>query len=515
MAAGLASSNRWTDEFLDSMRQVMDPLADDIVRELFEAGDVKAVNSLMGHLITNDGLDPEALPTSVKSYLDRSCSLPEWADAEKIRVAEEFFERCGVPICLSLMCGSLPQSYAGAKGVQVLYLTARLRTAPKRRIGETAQMIINALSTGGLAPGGQGIRDAQKVRLMHAAVRHLILRSGEWNPEWDQPINQEDLEGTLMAFTVTILDSLQRLEVKVEPDEAECYLHAWKVIGHIMGLRAEVLPEDLDDAHELMQAISRRQFAPSEAGREMAVALIEMLEEQVPGTLFKGMPATMIRHLIGDETSDMIDIPRTDWTSKLIGPSAAIFNLIEGVESRSSALEKAGDHFTHAFLEGIAWFDRGGRRASFSIPTKLRQKWGIRPNPGAAVAIKMKEDIKSPGRDVSANSRTRLFLPLLAASAVLIIPLLVLTAPLVNSTARWGIVSLELAGGAPEAQAIIASWSGTNRIQAAVAIGFAPLFLILYSGMAMIGCVRVAGFLRARRWSLARAGGMLAWGQGV
>lgn len=48
MTANPAISTRWTDELLDSMRQVMDPPADDAVRQLFGEGEIGAVNKLMG-----------------------------------------------------------------------------------------------------------------------------------------------------------------------------------------------------------------------------------------------------------------------------------------------------------------------------------------------------------------------------------------------------------------------------------------------------------------------------------
>lgn len=231
-------------------------------------------------------------------------------------------------------------------------MTARLETDTKRRIGETAQMIINVMAPGGLTPKGQGINDIQRVRLMHGAIRHLIFQSGRWDPQWDQPINQEDLAGTLMTFTVTILDSLEKLGVKVESREAEAYLHAWKVVGHILGIRAEMLPENVADAEDLMSAIRRRQFAPSDAGRQMTSALIEMLEDQVPGTIFKGMPATMIRHLLGDNTSDIIGVPTADWTQEMIGPSGKVFNVMEmrhlGIQFHDSVRNRT--HFFDSFL---------------------------------------------------------------------------------------------------------------------------------------------------------------------
>lgn len=140
------ASNRWTDGFLDSMRQVTDLAADNAVRTLFKEGEVGSVNTLMRNLVTNDQIPSEKLPQCIQDYLEGSSGLPDWADPGMIREAEDFFGRHGPVIGLLLLCASLPTCYAAAKGVQVLALTARLETNPTRRIGETAQMIIDVMA---------------------------------------------------------------------------------------------------------------------------------------------------------------------------------------------------------------------------------------------------------------------------------------------------------------------------------------------------------------------------------
>jgi hypothetical protein len=53
--------------------------------------------------------------------------------------------------------------------------THRLINHPFRRIVETAQFVLDVMAPDGLGHSGRGVRSAQKVRLMHAAIRHLIL----------------------------------------------------------------------------------------------------------------------------------------------------------------------------------------------------------------------------------------------------------------------------------------------------------------------------------------------------
>jgi hypothetical protein len=282
---------RWTNRLLDQMRQAGDPPVDAVVRELFDDDEIDAVNRLMQTLVRNDDVPRAKLPKVVRSYLRSTDDLPDWADPERIAIGEEFFGVHGPTIVMAFACASLPKCYAFAKGVQVLHLTARLQSDPVRRIAETAQLILNVMEPGGLGPGGRGIRDAQKVRLMHAAVRRLCSRSEHWDTSWDTPINQEDLAGTLCTFSIVPLEALQQLGTSVSDDEADAYLHAWNVVGHVLGLDHRLLAQDVGHATSLWAAITRRQWAQSQENREMTRALVDAIEHRTPGTVFDGLPA--------------------------------------------------------------------------------------------------------------------------------------------------------------------------------------------------------------------------------
>jgi hypothetical protein len=502
---------RWTDELLDAMREVTDPPADQAVQSLFEQGDVDAVNALMNKLVKNDQIVPTDLPQCIQDYLTQTEGLPPWADPAKIKLAESFFGRCGLFIGGALYCASLPECYAAANGVQVLYLTARLTTDPKRRIGETAQMIIRAFAPGGLAPNGDGIRDAQKVRLMHAAVRHMALKSGQWNPEWGQPINQEDMAGTLAAFTWVVLDAMKKLGIKLTADEAESYLHGWRVIGHVMGLRSDMLPDDLTDAGELVQAIRRRQFRPCEAGRQLTQALIEAMEGQTPGALFKEMPATMIRFLLGDPTADILGVPNEDWTIRPITAFRKVFGFAEQETDRSRLIALAAEHFNRELLTSVAWIDRGGNRAPFSIPDVLRQQWGLPPGPATSPQPEATEGFQHPFAKIPEPHSGRAFHGLLALTLLLLVPMVILSKSLVTPVATMGPLSFELAGSAARAQAVIASWSEAERLLAAFLLGFDLLFLLALASTLCLACVRAANNFKSG--AMAKAGTALAYGQ--
>lgn len=375
---------QWTDNFLDSMRRVTDPLADDAINELFKQGEVEYVNSLMRELLRNDQIVPDRFPIQIQDFLQQSGKFPDWADTEKIKLAEDLFSRHGMLISASLFFSSLPTCYACGRGVQVLHLTARLETNPKRRIAETAQLILDVMALGGLAPKGSGVRDAQKVRLMHAAIRHLIRRherwQSQWNPAWGEPINQEDMAGTLLSFSRLPLNTLAKLGVLVKPEESEAYNHAWNVVGHLMGVRQELLPTTTDLAQELGDTIGRRNYYACPEGKAMTTALLEMMQGNMPLKPLKGLPRTMMRYLSGAEVADTIGLPADDWTENLVGVIRKFIEKIVSEERHSRLLAWFVRKFSRDFLETMSTIERGGQRAPFSIPMTLSKQWGLKPS---------------------------------------------------------------------------------------------------------------------------------------
>jgi len=387
--AGASRSSRWTDALLDRMRELGDPVADAPVAAALERGDVDAVNAIMHTLVRTDQPVPDQLPDDIGAYLAETLPLPEWADMRKIKRAQQLFETWGLQIAICLFCASLPSSYAAADGVKVLYLTARLDTDARRRVMETGQFLIDVLTVGGLDENGKGRRTIQRVRLMHAAVRHLIKARNEqqpglWDPNWGTPINQEDLAGTLLAFSYVVADPMRRLGVRVPAKDADAYLHLWNVIGHLLGVRDELLVRGISDAAALVDAIRRRQFRASPEGQDMTDALLNLLDEMTPFHRFDDTIPPLIRHLIGDETSDLLLVPKSDLVDDLGRLQRIakwffvhVFGRSERDSPRYQLVSRMVRPFGHDLLHGLFRLERGGERAPFDIPKHLARSWEL------------------------------------------------------------------------------------------------------------------------------------------
>jgi hypothetical protein len=387
--AGANGSPRWTDVLLDRMRQVGDKAVDDAVAAVFDRGGVNEVNGILRTLVRNDQPVPKDLPKELQDYLAKTLTLPEWADMDKIKRGQQLFEKSGLLITLCLFCASLPSAYADAKAVKVLYLTAQLDTNARRRVMETGQFLLDACTVGGLDEHGKGLRAIQRVRLMHAAVRHLIKarndqQPGMWNPDWGTPINQEDLAATILAFWYVVGDPMRGLGVRVSRKDIDAYLHLWNVIGHMFGVCDEMRARDADDANALLDAIRQRQFTASPEGQDMTRALLVLLDQLTPLRVFDETIPPLIRHLIGENTANLLLVPHSDRVDELRRLARIadwffihVLRRIERDWPRYHLTSRMAPDFGRELLQGLLAFERGGDRASFAMPDHLARSWEL------------------------------------------------------------------------------------------------------------------------------------------
>lgn len=368
---------RYTDALLDTLRQEGDPEPEAVVLELAREGQTEAVNDLLRQLIYNEQPVPAALPDRVEAWLQATSQLPAGTDLQRLDRMSKLFVQHGMVISLILATASLIECYAAVTGVKVLTFSYRLGQNPYQRIAETAQWVLLVMAPGGLGERGQGIRATQKIRLMHAAIRHLVRQSGRWDEaKLGVPICQEDQLGTLMAFSYVVIRDLRKLGFGISPREAEDYLYGWRVIGQILGIRPDVLPRSMPEAQELTHAIYRRHHGPSPEGVAMTGALLDMFADLTPGKAFDGVMPAMVRHLVGDQIADWLEVPWSSWH----GAVRRYAHLMGRVGALSRATGPMGDlaaRLGFLLLTKQAFIGAGYRRAGFEIPTALRDAWGL------------------------------------------------------------------------------------------------------------------------------------------
>jgi ER-bound oxygenase mpaB/B'/Rubber oxygenase, catalytic domain len=398
------ADDRWSEDLLARMRREGDPLADSTVKAVFEKGAVAAVNDLLTRLVRNDDMPAGPWPPQLEAYLQQSAQLPGWADRALIHTGESVFLRYGLSSFGILACASLPECYVLRDVAAVLGTTQRLVEHARRRIFETAMMVLAVMAEGGLAPGGSGIRVVQKVRLMHAAVRHLILTAPpavpagppasfadallaqHWPAERGTPLSQEDLAAVLQTFAHVILRGWKHLGIELTREETAAYLHCWNVVGHVLGIRAELLPRDAEDAAALFEAITRRRATDTPDGRALTASLLAVCESFAGPSriLIRPIPRILMRGLLRAETCEMLGVPRLGpWPLAYRPLLRATVRIVNGVKSDVfqdlPGLAGASALFSRRLLEEIVRQPRGGTRTAFRMPESLARSWGMAP----------------------------------------------------------------------------------------------------------------------------------------
>lgn len=404
----------WTPGFLDGMRLTGDPLADDTVAQVFKDGGVSEINALWRILLHNDQILPEGLNPAVIKYFENSTKLGEAIDFGRVRKGESVFCQHGILSLTSLLCASLPECYVMSKGSQVLATTQRLEKHVYRRLLETAQMLVAVMTPGGLEPSGGGIRAAQKVRLMHAAVRHLILQKPpEPRPpeppkdfadvllavSWDiselgYPINQEDMAYTLLTFSYVIPRSLKKFGVKLSDEDADAYIYCWNVVGTIMGVHPDLMAHNMQEAAFLFSRIKSRQEGATEDGRKMTAALEQCIQHAIssfsnglmPKTVAQSIPKLIMREMLDATTVQILNLQALSAGENLSWRTMRVLLSI-GEALHSTVLQTMGNKFGIILIHWLTQMPRGWDRQLFDLPETLRKTWRINgkktPSPAA------------------------------------------------------------------------------------------------------------------------------------
>ena len=312
-----------------SIRQAMlagDPLADAVVAmyHRLPAGQGRKLldQALEQGLHTVD--DPPEELTALFHQVDHE---PIWLDREQLRLACEVSHRVGLAGELVLRNLSLMGGYLAAAAAKPLAFTGELDRMANRRLVETGKFWIDVTTPGGLERDRDGFKSAVRVRLMHAQVRAMLLKSDKWDPAWGHPLNQWDSMATILEFSVIFLSGLRSLGFLFSKREREAVVHLWRYVGYLMGVDERLLPACEADAMRALYQVIATIGESDEDSRRLGEALARAsLQDSGDGWLAKRLGrleytlrAGYTRYVLGDDAGDKLGLPRT--ATKYVWPA--------------------------------------------------------------------------------------------------------------------------------------------------------------------------------------------------
>jgi hypothetical protein len=339
------TGSKWSDRALhETLRQASDEKADAVVREILEgkdaAANAKRVSELFRTMTASDEPLPADVPAPVKRFFEETRELPPGVDLDRIGRAEDIFMRHAFTAALVLLGKALPEGYSAPTFGKILHLSEDLERHPYRRLLGVLQMVVNVCSQRGFEHGGSVVLTAQKLRLMHAAIRvHIVPKYlPDFEEKWGRPIALVDMLATIMGFSYLVIDGLRKLGVGLEDREAEDYYYLWSVFAQMMGIHppgqpssSDWIPLSLSDARTFYETYAKINYVPARENPEgvvLARANLQMLENMVPRYLrifgLRDAPRIFTWELVGPEGCARVGIApvRGHWLLKTILNSA-------------------------------------------------------------------------------------------------------------------------------------------------------------------------------------------------
>jgi hypothetical protein len=263
-----------------------DPLADAAVQALFAEGGVPAVNRALA-LLSNEP-PGDAWPKALREFV-QAVPVPSTLDEVRLDRAQEAFMSFGVLGVAILACASLPETYCLPGTAKLLAMSGQLTEHVGRRLEMTGQMLFDVMTPRSLLPGGIAFKAVIRTRLMHAALRFMLLnelrvpqkdadqalRAGvaAWTAEFGQPVNQIELVYTLMTFSHVVLRSAVALGIRPQPEIFEDYIYAWNVVGRILGIDPALLPDSQAEAEQVFERIKAARARATPEATQLMVSL--------------------------------------------------------------------------------------------------------------------------------------------------------------------------------------------------------------------------------------------------
>jgi len=333
----------FTDAMLNNFRHQGDPLADEVI-DAFATQFDSSIQLLVDKLINMIRMpvkgeilesikeyfpEDEEIGNTLEKYFTQAIVVPAWADAEKLSRGAHVFQDHIFSSIMILGCASLPTTYVCQPDTKVLGFTRRLIDDAPKRLVETAQMVTDVMGEKGLFVqgtklAGKGVQSVLKIRLIHAAVRHLMLhkeklasehnqpesnnyllayvydsiqeqcdwaghiKPNSWNIKTDGvPINNEALAIILLTFSYTILRGLKKIGVKLTNQNQEAYIHSWNVVGYLLGVDEKFLTEftHYEKTEEIYNQVLNRRRGNSNDGELLQQALLGAFSETASRTI--------------------------------------------------------------------------------------------------------------------------------------------------------------------------------------------------------------------------------------
>jgi hypothetical protein len=344
IAGSGAGADPWT---------VYDAQADPLMASVLDNGQVAAVNTAFQKWINNGDALPSGLPDNVTAYLQENNKLPSWADQGLLTQAADFNRRMGLYLFVLYSLGSgIISTVIPNESRDVYYSLGGADM--KARAAKTFTFGYDLATLDAFEPTGHFVVTANKTRMVHGAIRHLLPQSPRWAAvtaaNEKTPISQADILITFHSTGTNAYQKLKQWNAPMSATDEDAFLHSWQVDLHLLGLRDEYIPKSWAAAVEQSAQMMVPILAPTSEGTTLANTLLGYVEQPVLG-VDTGFVSEFVRYLNGDQICDWLGLPRDPVSAALISVGWPAYMAFQ---NGASPVAPAAFYLFDQFARGIA-----------------------------------------------------------------------------------------------------------------------------------------------------------------
>ncbi|OHV34111.1 MULTISPECIES: oxygenase MpaB family protein [Pseudofrankia] len=289
---------------------VWDDTIDRVMASVIDNGQVPAVNAAILPWTNNNAPLPTGLPADLASYLQQATKLPSWADMSLLRRAADFNRRKDTYLFMLYGLGSGIMSTVIPREARAVYWSEGSADM-KSRAAKTFTFGYDLSQSNAFEPNGQFVVTANKTRMVHAAVRHLLPQSPQWKAAATEnvPISNGDILVTFHSLGTFVHSKLQQWKVPMSKADENAFLHMWQVAISLLGVKDEYIPKTWADTHAQSAQVLSPILMPTTEGRNLAEVLLGLVSEVDLGVT-RGFLNEFARYVLGDAVADSLGLPR-------------------------------------------------------------------------------------------------------------------------------------------------------------------------------------------------------------
>ena len=290
-----------------------DPVLDPIMEELssLSPGDL--------HRFIKAGIEQQddvlrRAPQPLRDFFE-NLEEPPWLDYEAFHSGRRAFHANVNLMLVAFVTGVLVEGFSTliAKSFNI---TGRVAST-KRRLQQNNRHMMDIFFPGGLQRDGDGWKLSVRIRFVHARIRSMLAKSGDWNHEvWGTPVSAAHLGFAISVFSKRLLEYSLSVGASFNEEEKKSVLDVWRYTGYLMGIPETILYADAKDAEEVYK-ISYMCEPPPDAD---SIAVANMLIQAIPAVAdvtdpvekekLTGLAYRLSRALIGKRLADQFQFPK-------------------------------------------------------------------------------------------------------------------------------------------------------------------------------------------------------------